>query len=79
MSKPRGILQGDNKNRKEIIEKTYLDAIKNGDNNVAFLSGEDLIPKEFNEIFTVDLCHPNDCGFATMAKAVTKKLKEMGI
>ena len=34
---------------------------------------------EFNEIFTVDLCHPNDCGFATMAMAVTKGLKELGV
>ena len=50
-----------------------------GDNNVAFLSGMELIPKEFNEIFTVDLCHPNDCGFATMAMAVINKLKNFGI
>ena len=65
--------------RKEIIEQTYLDAKNSGDKNVAFLSGMDLIPKENNEVFTVDLCHPNDCGYVTMAAAVTKKLKELGI
>lgn len=79
LSKPRNKLGPTDLRRKEIIEKTYLDAVASGDKNVAFLSGLDLIPKEFNEIFTVDLCHPNDCGFSTMAMAVTNKLKEFGI
>ena len=79
MSKPRHKLGPSDLRRKEIIEKTYLDAKNAGDNNVAFLSGEELIPAEYNEIFTVDLCHPNDCGFATMAMAVTNKLKELGV
>lgn len=79
LSKPRHKLGPTDLRRKEIIENTYLEAVKSGDKNVAFLSGEDLIPQEFNEIFTVDLCHPNDCGFATMAMAVTNKLKELGV
>lgn len=79
LSKPRHKLGPTDLRRKEIIEKTYLEAVSSGDKNVAFLSGMDLIPQEFNEIFTVDLCHPNDCGFATMAMAVTKGLKELGV
>ena len=79
LSKPRHKLGPTDLRRKEIIEKTYLEAVSSGDKNVAFLSGMDLIPQEFNEIFTVDLCHPNDCGFATMAMAVTKRLKELGV
>ena len=79
LSKPRHNLGPTDLRRKDIIESTYLDAKNNGDDKVAFLSGLDLIPKEFNEIFTVDLCHPNDCGFATMAMAVINKLKELGV
>ncbi len=79
LSKPRNKLGPTDLRRKEIIEKTYLDAKNSGDKNVAFLSGEDLIPQKYNEIFTVDLCHPNDCGFSTMADVVIAKLRELGV
>lgn len=79
LSKPKHILGPTDLRRKDIIKKTYLDAVNDGDKKVAFLSGEDLIPLKYNEIFTVDLCHPNDCGFATMADAVIEKLRELGV
>ena len=79
MPRPVRKLNEDDKLRSEIVKSTYINAINSGDKNVAFLSGEDLIEEFIEEMYLVDLCHPNDAGFASMAKAVIKKLKEMGI
>ena len=54
---------------KNVIQKTYDEAIKNGDKNVYLLDGQELM-KIAKYDGTVDGCHPNDLGFFSMAKAV---------
>ena len=69
MSRPKCNLTDVEQKRLEIIEKTYENAINSGDNNVYLIKGAQLMSLCGDE-GTVDLCHPNDWGFASMAKAV---------
>jgi len=55
--------------RKEVIRKTYENAKANGDKNVYFIDGKDLMAFAKNE-GTVDNCHPNDLGFYSMAETL---------
>lgn len=65
------------KPRREVIYQTYLRAKEQGDRNVAFVDGENLLGQEDWDICTVDNCHPNDMGFYRMANAVYPVLKEL--
>jgi hypothetical protein len=59
-----------NSKRREIINRTYSNAIKAGDKNVYFIDGEKLFGKTDRDACTVDGCHPNDIGFLRMAETV---------
>ena len=69
MSRPKNILDKSEIVRREIIEKTYNNALSTGDKNVYFIDGKKLTELCGNE-GTVDNCHPTDFGFASMAKAL---------
>ncbi len=56
--------------RREIIYNTYLHAKSRGDENVYFIDGEKIFEGEYRHHCTVDGTHPNDLGFAHMAKAL---------
>ncbi len=58
---------------REIIEATCKNARAAGDENVYFIGGKALMAMAGND-GTVDDCHPNDLGFASMAKAVSEVL-----
>ena len=60
----------------EIIKATYDMARAAGDRNVHFIDGRTLMEFAGNE-GTVDNCHPNDLGFASMAKAVGDVLEKI--
>ena len=62
--------------RKEIIKKTYDNAVSNGDKNVYFIDGKDLMAFAKND-GTVDDCHPNDLGFYSMAETLGKVLEDI--
>ena len=62
--------------RKEVIKKTYDNAIANGDKNVYYIDGKDLMALAENE-GTVDDCHPNDLGFWFMAEALLPVIKDV--
>lgn len=62
--------------RYKIIKATYDNAIKNGDKNVYFISGQELMQIAGCD-GTVDFTHPNDLGFYSMAKALEKVLKNI--
>lgn len=51
----------------EIIQKTYKNAIAAGDKNVYLIPGGELM-KYCDHDGTVDICHPTDYGFASMAR-----------
>lgn len=59
-----------NGKRREIIKKTYLQSIREGDKLTGFIDGESLFGKEDFDACTVDGCHPNDLGFYRMAKSI---------
>ena len=70
--------------RREIVFRTYENAVKRGDKYIKFIDGG----KTFNEIClmgipadscTVDGCHPNDLGFACMAKVFEQAIREMSV
>ncbi len=76
LSMPKSHLGEEERKRYEIIRETYETAKAQGDENVYFVAGKDLIEDELSEIWSVDDCHPNDSGFSSMARAVIKVFKE---
>ena len=61
--------------RRRVIEETWSNARKNGDENVWFIDGELLFGRKCRDACTVDGCHPNDLGFYRMYKHVLPVLK----
>lgn len=61
--------------RLEIIRETYENALYCGDENVYFLTGDDLLSGVGNEGL-IDHCHPTDLGFWSMASALLPVLKK---
>ena len=68
---------GDKPARREIIRKTWLNALAAGDRNVAFIDGELLWGSEDRDACSVDGCHPNDLGFYRMAEVILPVLKKL--
>lgn len=66
----------DRDERRRIIYDTYETARKNGDNNVYFMNGLDIMEVEVSD-GTIEGCHPNDLGFYFMANAIGAKIKEI--
>ena len=61
--------------RREIIRRTYLNAIDSGDKKVWFIDGECLFGRDDRDACTVDNCHPNDIGFYRMYQNILPTLK----
>ncbi len=69
MSRPRYTYINDEYDRMKVIEKTYKDALSNGDKNVYFLDGKTLM-KLCKDDGVVDGGHPSDFGFFSIANAI---------
>ena len=76
MTRPKAILTDEEQIRRSIVETTYKNALASGDKNVYFIDNEMLTALCGNE-GTVDNCHPNDFGFASMARAVIDVMKKI--
>ena len=76
MARPQYKLMPEEKERLAIIQNTYNTALAQGDRNVYLLDGPALMKYAKND-GTVDNCHPNDLGFYSMAKVLTKTLKSI--
>ena len=63
--------------RVNVMMQTYQNAVDAGDKNVYYIKGCDLLEDSVAEVSLIENCHPNDCGFASMAKVYSKKLKEI--
>lgn len=74
MSRPKFHLSQDEEERLEIVEQTYKNALKTGDQNVHLITGPELIQEDMIETATVDNCHPNDSGFVSMANGLYQKI-----
>jgi lysophospholipase L1-like esterase len=66
-----------NEKRLAVIRKTYENAKERGDENVYLISGENFYGDDDIYACTVDLVHPNDHGFALMAKEIRKTLEPL--
>ncbi len=76
MPRPHKSLLGDERSRFEIIKGTYENAVASGDKNVYLLDNATLLGFGGDDGL-VDNCHPNDLGFACMAKAVGDLLEKI--
>jgi len=62
--------------RRDIITKTYENAVAKGDKNVYLLYGSEFFTEIAND-YSVDDCHPTDHGFYLMANAIAPTLSKM--
>ena len=76
MPRPKYYLNDEEKKRRDIILKTYNNAVAAGDKNVYFIDNTKLTAECKGE-GTVDNTHPTDFGFASMAKAVGDCLEKI--
>lgn len=63
--------------RRDIIRRTYENALASGDRNVAYIDGETLFAGDRRWDCTVDRCHPNDLGFYRMASVIAPVLRKL--
>ena len=63
--------------RREVILKTYANALEEGDRKVWFVNGVDLLGKTDLDLCSVDGAHPTDIGFLRMADALEPLLREI--
>lgn len=61
--------------RRDIVRRTFENAVSRGDKNVYFIDGETLFGDRERDLCTVDGCHPNDIGFLRMADGLTPVLR----
>ena len=71
ITRPTATFDEDAIRRRDIVKKTYENALKNGDKNVYFIDGEDFF-RDFGdkEVCFVDTVHPTDLGFYKMAEII---------
>ncbi|MBE6702332.1 MAG: hypothetical protein E7585_02845 [Ruminococcaceae bacterium] len=60
--------------RRAVVMNTYQYAMAQGDQNVYYIDGEQLLP---NDSCTVDALHPSDLGFYFMAERVSATLQQI--
>ena len=76
MSRPKYYLTDVEKERRAVVEETYNNAVKNGDNNVYYIPGNTLMDEMVKDNGTVDGVHPNDAGFLSMANVIEPVLRK---
>ncbi len=67
----------ENIKRREIVKRTYENALANGDKNVYFIDGESFFGDTDRSLCTIEGCHPTDLGFMRMAERVYPVLKSI--
>lgn len=76
VSRPQYHYTEEREKRREIIKRTYQNALSEGDRNVYFVNGTEFFDGCGNDA-TVDNTHPNDIGFMLMAKKLYGVLKDI--
>lgn len=77
MTQPKNNYTQEEKQRREIVKTTYLNAVESGDKNVYFIDGETFFGKADGNSCLIDGLHPNDLGFHRMAEKIEPLLKEI--
>lgn len=70
VSMPKYPLTNNEVLRREVIKETYITAKSQGDNNVYFIDGCEMMKFKGGNEATVDNCHPTDLGFMRMAEVI---------
>ena len=76
LPRPMYYLNEEYRQRHEIVYGTYRQALDSGDRNVYFIPGRDLMALVEDDGL-VDLHHPTDAGFLSMANAIEPVLRKM--
>ena len=76
LSAPMYYLNDDMEKRLAIIQKTYQNAIEDGDKYVRFIAGKTMLEK-VKDTALADNIHPGDSGFIAMASHIGAVLKEI--
>lgn len=78
MTRPFAVYGEDEIKRREVVRKTYENAISQGDKNVYFINGEDFFKNDPDrEVCFIDTIHPNDLGFYKMALIIEPIIKKI--
>ena len=77
LTRPKYYLTAEEEKRQEIVRRTYESALAEGDRNVYFIPGTELLLELVREEALVDNCHPADGGFISMAYVIGQTLKEI--
>ncbi len=77
VSAPNGRPNPNQKLRRDVIKATYDEAVANGDRNVWFIDGSEMMRFKGGNEATVDNCHPTDLGFRRMADVIGDTVKEI--
>ena len=78
MNRPRYYLDADSVARYELIKTNYENALKSGDKNVYFVDNKALT-KICKKEGTVDMNHPTDFGFYSIAQALIEVMKDIPV
>ena len=77
LTRPKYHITPNERERLAVVRATYERAVANGDKNVYFIPGTELLIELVRDAALVDNCHPTDAGFVSMAYVVGAKLKEI--
>lgn len=75
-------IQEETLRRRDVVMKTFINAVKRGDEKVSFIDGTQVFKEALTlgvpaDSCTVDGVHPNDIGFACMAKSFGSVISDM--
>lgn len=76
-SRPRILVNDEERERRALIKANVDRLIEEGDQNIVFVSGEELF-RLCGDEGTVDYCHPTDLGFYSMASVLAEALEKFG-
>lgn len=78
MTRPFAVYGEEEIRRREIVKKTYENAISSGDKNVYFIDGEAPFRDDFDrELCFIDTIHPNDLGYSKMVAHIEPLIKKI--
>ena len=60
-----------------MVRRSYEQAVAEGDQNVYFIDGRELIAPEVREFALVDNTHPTDVGFYSIAKRLLPLMQQL--
>ncbi len=75
LSAPSDCFRESIEQRKEIVYRTYVNAINAGDKNVYFIDGMSIFG-DLAKDCTIEGCHPTDLGFYFMAKSISEVIEQ---